>query len=92
MIRPLHDYLVLEPESKPGMIGLLHIPDTGLAKDKTWGFCRVLAAGPKAVLAKKGDRVHCTAYGSHFAGIELIVDGKPVLMQRERDINGVVAA
>ena len=90
MIRPLRDYLVLKPLSTPGMIGLLHIPDSGLQKDKTGGYCEVLAAGSTCLLAKKGDTVHVTAYGSHYAGIELIHEGKKVIMLRERDINGVM--
>lgn len=90
MIRPLHDYLVLKPETKPGMIGAIHIPDFGNLKDKTSAICTVLAAGPKCVLAKVGDRVHVTAYGAHVAGIEIVHEGQQLVLNRERDINGVV--
>ncbi len=90
MIRPLHDNLVLEPLTVPGMIGAIHIPDSGKLRDKTGGYCRVLAAGPKCVLAKAGDKVHVTAYGSHYAGDEFEHEGKKVLILKERDVNGVV--
>lgn len=90
MIRPLHDYLVLKPETKPGMIGAIHIPDFGNLQDKTSAICTVLEAGTKCVLSKVGDRVHVTAYGSHLAGVELNHDGQKLVLIRERDINGVV--
>lgn len=90
MIRPLRDVLVLEPIDKPGKIGLLFIPDSGKARDKTGGYCKVLAAGKDCVLAKKGDRVHVTAYGSQYAGEPFIHEDKKITLIRERDINGVV--
>lgn len=91
MIRPLRDLLVLEPLTKPGKVGLIIIPDSGRQRDKTGGYCKVIAAGPKCVLAKVGDRVHVTAYGDHYAGDPFEHEGKKVLLLRERDINGVMA-
>lgn len=90
MIRPLRDVLVLEPMEKPGKIGLIIIPDNEKLSNKTGGECRVLAAGPQCVLAKKGDRVHVTAYGSQYAGEPFEHEGKKITLLRERDINGVM--
>lgn len=92
MIRPLRDVLVLEPLTKPGMVGLIHVPDSGKLRDKTGGYCKVVAAGPACVLAKKGDKVHVAAYGSQYAGEPFEHEGKKIVLLRERDINGVVAA
>jgi co-chaperonin GroES (HSP10) len=91
MIRVLGDMLVLEPLTTPGVLGGIIIPDKGNLRDATGGFCRVLSAGPKCVLAKIGDKVHVKAYGSHFAGDEYEHEGKKVVLIRERDVTGVVA-
>lgn len=91
MIRPLGDYLVLQPfGKKPGMVGLLHMPDTGTLATATGCLCRVLAAGPKADQVKAGDVVHLKAYGAHPAGLKVLHEGKALVMIRQRDINGVV--
>lgn len=87
--RPLRDLLVIRPLATPGMIGAIHIPDSGLQRDKTGVWCEVIAAGPKAELATVGKRVHVCAYGSHPAGDEIIVNGEKLTLIRERDINGV---
>lgn len=89
MIRPLRDLVVIEPESIPGKIGLLHIPDTGSARDKTGIWCKVVAAGPTVRDAHVGRRVHVNAYGVHPAADEVLMDGKTVYMTRERDLNGI---
>lgn len=90
MIRPLRDMLVLEPLEKPGMVGLLHIPDFEKQANKTGGYCKVLAAGPNCVLAKKGDTVHVEAYGNSYAGEPFEHEGKKVTLIRERDVTGVL--
>lgn len=90
MIRPLRDLLVIQPEKTPGKIGLIHLPDMGTSQNKSGCICRVMAAGPKAVLAKVGDRILVQAYGSHPAGDEVMVDGETMTMIRERDIDGVI--
>lgn len=90
MIRPLNDYLVLKPMEVPGVIGLIIIPDSGKLRDKTGGRCKVLAAGPRAVLAKVGDTVHVTAYGSKYAGDEIIDGDNRVYLLKERDINFIL--
>lgn len=90
MIRPLRDVLVLEPLQKPGMIGLIHIPDFEKQANKTGGYCKVLAAGPLCVLARPGDTVHVDAYGTAYAGDPFEDDGKKVTLIRERDVNGVL--
>lgn len=91
MIRPLRDLLVIRPLKQPGMIGLIHIPDTERCRDKTGVWAEVVAAGPKVELAHVGTKVHVAAYGSHLAGDEVTVDGEVLTLIRERDINGVEA-
>ena len=88
-IRPLRDLLVIRALVQPGMIGGIHIPDSGLQRDKTGVWAEVVAAGPDVELAKVGTRVHVCAYGSHLAGDEIVVGGETVTMIRERDVNGV---
>lgn len=90
MIRPLRDILVLEPETTPGMIGLIHIPDFKKQANKTGGYCKVISAGPACLLAKVGDRVHVDAYGTAYAGNPFEHEGRKLTLLRERDINGVV--
>lgn len=90
MITPLRDILVLRPTAQPGMVGKIHIPDTGNLKDKTGVECIVLAAGKDAVLAKPGDRVHIAAYGKHPAGEQFVHEGEMLTLIKERDINGVL--
>ena len=88
-IRPLRDLLVIRALTQPGMIGLIHIPDSGLQRDKTGVWCEVVAAGPDVELAKVGGRVHVDAYGSHLAGDEVQFNGQTFSIIRERDIHGV---
>lgn len=90
MIRPLRDLLVLRPKAKPGMVGLIIIPDSGKQRDKTGGFCEVMAAGPLATETPVGTVVHVTAYGDKFAGEEVNCGGETLLMIRARDVNGVL--
>lgn len=91
MIRPLGDYLVLLPfGKKPGMVGLIHLPDTGTLSTATSCRCGVIAAGPKADEVKEGDVVEVKAYGQHPAGVEVRHEGKNLVMIRQRDIIGVV--
>lgn len=92
MIRPLRDLLLLRPLAKPGMIGSIHIPDFEKQANKTGGWCEVVAAGPKVELAHVGKRVHIAAYGAHWAGDEVIVEGEKLVLIRERDIDGVEVA
>lgn len=87
--RPLRDVLLLTPLAAPGMVGLLHIPDSGLLRDKTGGLCRVVAAGPEA-LSKAGGLVHVSFYGQHAAADEWERHGKKYIVCRERDTNGIV--
>ena len=90
MIRPLGDNLVLRPLARPGMVGRLHMPDTGTLASATGVFCKVLAVGPKADEVKVGDVVHLKAYGTHPAGVEVRHEEHNLILIRQRDINGVV--
>lgn len=91
-IRPLRDILVIRPIKPPGMVGLLHIPDSGRQRDKTGCWAEVIAVGPDVELAKVGGRVHVDAYGSHIAGDEVQFNGQTFTLIRERDIHGVEVA
>lgn len=88
-IRPLRDLLVIRAIKPPGMVGAIHIPDSGRQRDKTGCWAEVLAAGKDVQLATVGTRVHVDAYGSHLAGDEVVIDGITFTIIRERDIHGV---
>lgn len=92
-IRPLHDrVLVKRVEEEQVSRGGIIIPDT--AKEKPIKG-RVLAAGNgkildsgeiRALSVKEGDAV----LYSKYAGTEVKLDGKDVLIMREDDILGVI--
>jgi co-chaperonin GroES (HSP10) len=91
VIRPLRDMLVLKPIGKPpGMVGLIHMPDTDSHRVATGSYAEVVAAGPEARQATQGKTVYVKAYGSHLACDEVIHEGETLFMTRERDIIGVV--
>ncbi|MGA2018844.1 MAG: hypothetical protein ABSH26_18040 [Opitutaceae bacterium] len=91
MIRPLHDYLVIEIIGPPpGKVGAIFLPDTGHSSEATTCTGLVIAAGPKVEKATEGTKVVVKAYGQHPACDELIVDGKTVYMTREEHIVGLV--
>ncbi len=86
-IRPLRDLIHFQPISKPGKIGLIHVPDsTKSTRNQTFVYAKVLAAGPNVELAKAGS----TIFISEYAIEPFPVDGVPVHLMRERDIVGVV--
>ena len=89
MIRPLDDRVVIEPMEAEGKTqGGIVLPDT--AKEKPMkgkiiavGDGKLLESGKRAeLLVKKGDKV---LYGK-YAGTEVTVDGKELLVMRESDI------
>ncbi|MCQ2133477.1 MAG: co-chaperone GroES [Bacteroidales bacterium] len=88
MIRPLADRVVLEPrEAETKTASGLFIPDT--AKEKPQQGV-VLAAGPgkadEPMEVKVGDEV---LYGK-YAGTEVTVDGKKLLIVRQSDILAIL--
>ncbi len=88
MIRPLADRVVLEPkEVETKTASGLYIPDT--AKEKPQQGV-VLAAGPgkkdEPMEVKVGDEV---LYGK-YAGTEVSVDGKKLLIVRQSDILAIL--
>ena len=85
-VRPLRDYVVVEPDRMPDMIGLIVVPQTV----KLGGCGTVLRAGSKVEHAKVGKRVHLSTYGTHWAGTEIRENGKLLVLIRERDINGII--
>ena len=88
MIRPLRDLILVTHDSKPGMIGRIHVPDiTKSTANQTFVFATVHAAGPKVVLAKPGT----TILISEYAGDPHTYDGREYWLLRERDIVGVLA-
>lgn len=86
MIRPLSDRIVIEALPGTGMVGIIHMPNTKNAKNQTFHYASVLAAGPKVELAKAGTKVFC----SEFFGDEIECEGRKVRVGRERDIVGVI--
>ncbi len=91
MIRPIRDMLVLRIVKEPGKIGRLFMPDLGTMQNKNGCVCEVVAAGPKAVLAKPGKKVHVPAYGDKPASdMEINHEGEKVILIAERDITGVL--
>ena len=98
-IRPLADYLVCRPLTKPGMAGNLYLPDCDSLDAKNGTRCEVVAVGPGRLTSsgdripmevKVGDCVHLTAYGTTAAGMEVVVKGEKLIMIRARDINGII--
>jgi co-chaperonin GroES (HSP10) len=96
-IRPLSDYLLVKPLTRPGMVGLIHLPEQA-DDNKNGTIAEVLAVGPGRMLpsgfrvpmeVKVGDCVHLTAYGTTSAGCRIVLNGEKVIMIRARDANGV---
>ncbi len=88
-LRPLDDRVVIEPMvAEEKTQGGILLPDT--AKEKPMkgkiiavGEGKLLDSGKRAeLLVKKGDKV---LYGK-YAGTEVTVDGKELLVMRESDI------
>ncbi len=52
----------------------------------------LLRARFNKMTVKPGDKVSIAAYGGHFAGDEVEHNGEILVLIRERDINGLVAA
>ena len=91
MIKPLRDLLVLRVVKEPGKVGRLFVPDLGTSQNKNGCICEVVAAGPKAVLANKGSKVHVAAYGDKpSSDMEIDHEGEKLVLISERDITGVL--
>lgn len=95
-IRPLADRVIVEPIEQEETIagGMLVLPETAKEKPQQG---QVLAAGPGrqdedgeriAMDVKVGDRVLFAKY----AGTEIKLDGKKLLILKESDILGVLEA
>lgn len=87
-IKPLADRVVIEPKAvEQKTAGGLIIPDTNKEKPLEG---KVLAVGPGtkeiAMEVKTGDKV---LYGK-YAGTEVTVDGKELLIMRQADILAVI--
>jgi chaperonin GroES len=92
-IEPLADRVAVEPiEATEDRIGSIIIPDT--AKEKP-SEGKIVAVGPGKIIdgqkrlelkVKPGDRV---LYGK-FAGTEVTIDGKELLIMQERDILAII--
>jgi len=92
-IRPLQDRIAVEPiEEEDTTAGGIIIPDT--AKEKP-NQGKVLAVGPGRK-SDSGERITLdikesdTVLYSKWAGTELTLDGKTVLVMRESDVMGVI--
>ena len=88
MIKPLADRVVIEPKEAETMTaGGLYIPDNAKEKPQQGA---VVAVGPGAkdepMEVKVGDQV---LYGK-YAGTEVTVDGKKLLIVRQSDILAIL--
>jgi len=88
MLRPLADRVVIEPkEAETKTASGIYIPDTAKEKPQEG---KVLAAGPgkkdEPMEVKVGDEV---LYGK-YAGTEVEVDGKKLLIVRQSDILAIL--
>jgi chaperonin GroES len=94
-IRPLHDRVIVRriDETNVKTAGGLHIPDNAREKSQEG---EVIAVGSGKILEngsrvppdlKTGDRI---LFGK-YAGTEVTLDGKDLLILREEDVLGVVA-
>lgn len=93
-VQPLGDRVLVRPnEQEEEMKGGIYIPDTAKEKPQEgtvveMGTGKVLDSGEKAPFEiKKGDRV---LYGK-YAGTEVTVDDKQMLIMRESDILAVLS-
>lgn len=90
-IQPIGDRLLLRITTRQlGMIGGIHIPDTGMMSSKTSCECEVIAVGKDVEEVKKGDRVNLSVYDKKAAGTEIEHGGEKLILIKERDINGIL--
>ena len=87
-VTPLHDRVIIQPaRAEEKTAGGIIIPDTAKEKPQRG---TVVAAGPgkkdEAVSVKVGDTV---LYGK-YAGTEIQIDGKELLIMRESDIYAII--
>lgn len=85
MILPLRDIIVIDPLPGAGMVGLIHIPETGNSRNQTHHYAMVVAAGPTAEV-RAGAKVLC----SDLFGVAIEHEGQKYRIGRSRDIVGVV--
>lgn len=85
-IRPLHDRVIIERLEETKTAGGIVIPET-VDKEKPQRGT-VLAAGKEASDVKVGNQV---LFGK-YAGTEVKVDGKDLLVMKEEDIMGIIEA
>lgn len=91
-IRPLHDRVLIEPLKEEVTAGGIIMPSTSNEKPQ---FGVIISVGPGKA-AENGALVKCSVTPgdkviySKYAGTEVKVDGKEMLMMKEEDIMGVV--
>lgn len=91
MLKPLGNRILLEPESLPEQINGILIPESA---KKTNLAGTVLSVGPGKKLAdgtiipmevKVGDHIHY----ANFAGNEIKINGKTLIILKEEDVLGI---
>jgi chaperonin GroES len=91
-IRPLHDRVLIEPLKEEVTAGGIIMPSTSNEKPQ---FGVIISVGP-GKSTDNGAVVKCSVTPgdkviySKYAGTEVKVDGKEMLMMKEEDIMGVV--
>ena len=90
-IRPLHDRVIIERIEEKTTAGGIVIPETSGDKPQRG---RVTATGPgrteNGTLQKLDVKVGDEVLFGKYAGTEVKVDGKNLLVMREEDIMGVI--
>ena len=92
-LRPLHDHVVvrrIEPEEEQQ--GGIIIPDTAKEKPQEG---EVLAVGPGKLQDDGTRRALAVSVGNHvlfgkYAGTEVTIEGKELLILRESDLHGIL--
>lgn len=88
-IRTIGDRIAVRLRLGTGKVGAIVIPDaTKSTRNQTFFRAEVVSAGSAVRLVKSGD----TVIVSEYFGDEMLLDGKPLRIGRERDILGLEEA
>lgn len=91
-IRPLHDRVVIEPLEARTTPGGIVIPETAGGEKPQRGLIKAVGPGKleNGVLHPLDVKVGDTVLFGKYAGTEVKVNGKDLLVMREEDIMGVL--
>jgi len=91
-IRPLHDRVVIEPLEAKVTAGGIVIPESAGNDKPQRGLIKAVGPGKleNGVIHPLDVKVGDTVLFGKYAGTEIKVDGKELLVMREEDIMGIV--